>query len=374
MKEERARILEMVKNGKITIDEAETLLDALENINEAKEQKEKQIEKELSPIVQFEQKQSESDTEEQKTYTNSSYSSQSTKDKLLNLFDTAMKKIKDLDLDFHHSVQVTHVFQKNIEEMKQIFIDVPNGNVQLYTWDHEDVRIECDAKVYREEDPGLGKERFLKETDFQTSNHTLIYRSKDKFINVNAKIFVPKHEYENLEMKLFNGSITVEDFQVKDVDLKTANGKIKLEGVEGIKGEVETANGEITVTNGIFKTLEVETLNGKVTVEGSYENLHVQTIGGTINSTVTNENPDTIRLQSATGSIYVRISNELAIRGELKSIVGNVHVELDDIHRKEEKNDIIQKLLKFEKHTATEKRLFLLADSKTGSVFVQPLQ
>lgn len=55
MKEERKRILKMVEDGKLTVDEALTLLEQLEQTNQTMEQKQEDLIKELSAEVKFEE-------------------------------------------------------------------------------------------------------------------------------------------------------------------------------------------------------------------------------------------------------------------------------------------------------------------------------
>src|SRR5690606_28537697 len=103
--------------------------------------------------------------------------------------------------------------ESNFDEIK---IEVPNGNIELVTWDHDDVRVECDAKVYREEDLTKGKEKFLKDIDFYVADGKLIFISKEKFMTVHSKIYVPNKQYKRVKAKSFHGSITGEDLNTSD--------------------------------------------------------------------------------------------------------------------------------------------------------------
>lgn len=55
MKEERKRILKMVEDGKLSVEEALTLLEKLEKAEDTAEQKQEEIIKELSTAVKFEE-------------------------------------------------------------------------------------------------------------------------------------------------------------------------------------------------------------------------------------------------------------------------------------------------------------------------------
>ena len=71
------------------------------------------------------------------------------KDRVFDFFETAMEKVKELDLDFTKSVNISHVFSRKNNDFQKVQIDIPNGSVHLEAWDHTDVRVECDAKIFR---------------------------------------------------------------------------------------------------------------------------------------------------------------------------------------------------------------------------------
>ncbi|MCL6573883.1 MAG: DUF4097 domain-containing protein, partial [Bacillus sp. (in: Bacteria)] len=121
MQEERKRILKLVEEGKLTVDEAINLLDELEKAQQTMEQKREQIVNELSTTVNFDETKKEAPTKEDKY--------QSTKDKIFDFVDSALKKIKDFDFDlnFGQSVGISHIFHQSNVDLKNLDIDVANG-------------------------------------------------------------------------------------------------------------------------------------------------------------------------------------------------------------------------------------------------------
>lgn len=370
MSEERKRILEMVKNGELSVEEAEKLISVLDKIQSEKQQKEQQVANSITADVDF---QSESQDQQENKQQSTKNTTESTKEKILNLVESALNKLKDLDLDFHHSVDVTHNTQQNFSDFTKVMIDIPNGSVELVSWDVPDVRAEFNAKVFRTEDSTVGKEKLLENIDFDVRNGQLIVGCNDKIMKVSAKIYIPERLYEKVHVKLFNGSIKGDGLKADVLELKTANGKLDIVNCEGTKAEVETGNGAISITDTTIKDLEVESINGKINVDGSFVKLDVQSLGGTIFATVKNQDADTVRVESATGSVYLKVPNEIGVLGELKSNIGSVQVQLANVQNKEERNEIIQKMVKFEKQGEGDRKVFIFAESKTGSVFVQPL-
>ena len=93
MKEERKRILKMVEQGTLTVEEALTLIEELDKTSKVNEEKQEQLITELSTFVKSDEKQKHGKSS-QETF-------QSTKEKFFEFVDAAVKKIKEFDLDLN---------------------------------------------------------------------------------------------------------------------------------------------------------------------------------------------------------------------------------------------------------------------------------
>jgi DUF4097 and DUF4098 domain-containing protein YvlB len=365
MIEERKRILKMVEEGQLTADEAFTLLLELEKSQQSLEQKQEELLNELSTVVNFE----ESDKKEE----TNSYKTQSMKDKLFDFVDTALKKIKDFDLDFNfgQGTEISHVFQHGDAIFNQIDVDIANGAVQLIPWDQSDVRIECQAKVYRVSTQEEARANFLKDILFKIEHGTLQFVAQTKWLKVDAILYVPKTEYEKIRVRLFNGPIQSENLNVKTMKAKTANGKITAHGLHGHKLEVETVNGKIKVEKSQLTVIEAETINGGVHLEGDFANVEMQSFNGNVSCELTGALGENIEAKTVTGSIDLSIPDGYSVVGKLKSNIGGFSVELDGIQVVEDKSDMVQKSLSFKPTLTGSQLLKVKADSKTGSIAVK---
>lgn len=363
MHEERKKILTMLKNGEISIDEANALLEELEKVQTEKTRKEDYLMYEVSPV--FEQE----STREKRG--GKSFLATAT-DKLSSLIGTAAKKIKEMDLDFYHSVSFDHVLQTNETDFSKIDINIPFGSTTIHVWDADEVRAECKVKVYRTETLEEGKKKFSKDVSLKKEEDTLSFISREKFMKVDVQFYFPRKYYERISVQLLNGDIEVETFRAEKWKCKTINGKVRLAECHGDEGELETGNGVIILTHNQFTDLEAETLNGKINVDGSFHKLDLKSITGTINATVTNQDVDTIRLESGTSPLYVTIPPDIPVYGEVQSFLGSFYVELDDVHISDVVKETVQKIAKFERGiTGEQQPLFIYAESKTGSIFIK---
>jgi DUF4097 and DUF4098 domain-containing protein YvlB len=363
MNEERKRILKMVEEGKIKADEALALLDELEKAQQTMEQKQEQIVHELSTAVNF---------EEAKKEDNAQGKFQSTKDKIFDFVDSAFKKIKDLDLDlnFGQSIEISHIFHHGDVNLKDMDIDVANGSLRIAAWDQNDVRVECQAKVYRVDTQEQARQNFLKDVMFAVEGQKLRFMTQQKWMKVDAVVYVPKSLYERVRVRMFNGSISGEELNVEDFRVKTANGKINLDRVNGKRAEIETANGHIKLTSSIIDDLEVETINGAIMLDGNFRKMETQTFNGNVSYNLSGSRCELISAKATTGSIDIFVPEGVPVNGELKTNLGGFNVKLEGIQILEEKSEMIQKLLRFQSVNHPDRLLKVFADTKTGSITI----
>ncbi|WP_306792990.1 DUF4097 family beta strand repeat-containing protein [Neobacillus paridis] len=364
MKEERKRILQLVEAGKLTVDEALTLIEELDKAEQTAEQKKEQMVNELSTMVQFEEAKKEDPF--QTKY-------QSTKDKILEFVDSALKKIKefDFDLNFGQSVDLSHIFHHGDVTLNDIDIDVANGSVKIATWDQPDVRIECQAKVYRVENQDEARKNFLRDVIFAVEGQKLKFITQQKWMKVEAVIFVPKAQMNRVRIRLFNGSITGSDLNVDDLRTKTANGKIELDRIQGKRGEMETANGRIHVLASQIDELEAETINGAIKLEGDYKKSEAQSFNGNIHYELRGNRCEWIHAKTTSGAVDLFVPENLPLNGELKTNLGGFNLKLVGVQILEEKSEMIQKLLRFQSVDHPDQMLKIYAETKTGSISLQ---
>jgi DUF4097 and DUF4098 domain-containing protein YvlB len=365
MSEERKRILEMVEKGTISAQEALTLLEALEKKQASQQDQEKQIFNELVTSVHEEKGEENSK--------DSFYSSSKPKDKVMDFVNSALNKIKNFDFDFQwkHSVELSHVFQQADVHLDKIDMDVANGKVEIIPWDQQDVRLECQAKVYRTEDREEARKQFLENTSFVVENAGLFYSTQLKWMKVDTKVYVPKQYYKKISIRQFNGGLKAENISVEEFKSKTANGKVFIQHITSEKAEIETSNGAIQLLDVKADNLDAESINGKIEVEGDIRYSDVQSLNGNIVCKLTGENADTIHSKAVTGNIDIYVPDGHAVVGEAKSNLGGFKVELEGINVVEEKNDIVQKHIRFSKNPEADKKLHIFAETKSGSVLIK---
>jgi DUF4097 and DUF4098 domain-containing protein YvlB len=366
MKEQRARILKMVEEGKLSVEEALTLLEGLEASSKNHEVHIDKAQETLTSHVHVEEKDKKDE---------SYYKFQSAKEKVFEFVDSAFKKLKEIDIDFNFgkAIEMAHIFQQPCTELNDLDIHIANGSVKIIPWDQAEVRVECQGKVYRVETLEEARKTFLEGVVFAVENNRLTLHTQHKWMKVDAKLFIPQAEYQKVRVRLYNGPISAENMKVEDFKIDTANGKITIENLVGNKAEVETANGQILVKNSFLEEFEAETINGAIKYEGDMKKGFLHTFNGNITCAVTGNTSETLSLKATTGNIELNLPEELAVSGELKTNLGGFNVRLEGIKTVEEKTEMVQKYLRFETIIEAEKVVQIQSETKTGSIKLRTL-
>ncbi|PLR78167.1 DUF4097 domain-containing protein [Bacillus sp. V3-13] len=364
MKEQRKRILKLVEEGKLTVEEALTLLEGLDDASKSKEKIQQDSANELSTTVQFQETKKEQSAHQKL---------QSTKDKIFEFVDAAFQKIKDFDLDFNfgHSVDISHIFQHGDPFLKEIDIDIANGSVRVLPGNERDVRIECHARIYRVDNQDEARRSFLNDTLFAIEGGKLRFATQQKWMKLDATVYVPADEYEHVKVRIFNGYIESNGLSAKNCKVKTANGKINLNGASFGKLEAETANGPITIAGSRIGDVEAETINGQIKLEGDFAGVDIQTFNGNVYCSLTGDTAERVIAKGTTGSIELSIPEKLAVSGNLRTNLGGLAVDLEGIEIIEEKNEIAQKTMIFKPVNEAVNAVNLSAETKTGSISVR---
>ena len=372
MNEERKRILEMVEKGQLSTKEALTLLEALDKEEEAPKEKASYKEKEtdlLDDLANIFTGEKTSDYGDK-----SSHTFNNGKDRLIDFFQSALNKVKnfDLDFEFNKSIELSHVFQETeVESLKEIAVDVANGKVEILPWDQNEVRVECQVKVYRTDDLEEARESFLGNTDFYIENGKLRLSTELKWMKVNSKIYVPQSQYDKVSVKVLNGSVKSERMTAASFKVRSGNGKVELKDMTTKKAEVDTTNGAIHLANIYSDSVEAESINGKVYMQGDVKVTDLQSLNGTIVCSLRGDRADTLHAKAVTGGIDLYVPGSLGLKGEAKSNLGSFKIEMEGINIVEEKNEVVQKHVHFSKESESDKKLHIFAHTKTGSVLIK---
>ncbi|MDA1476528.1 DUF4097 family beta strand repeat-containing protein [Bacillus changyiensis] len=363
MMSEKERILKLVETGKLSAKEALILLEKLDADHKQKEQKVTALSENVFDSDQF--------YSEKKQEAKPSIGS-----KLFDWIDTAVKKVKeaDLDLNFGQSFDIKHIFQFKDVDFSTLDIQLANGSVNLIPWSDSDIRIECQAKVYRMDHQDEARQAFLQHIDCGIDGDKFTVRTEKKTMKTNLVIYIPEKEYSKIRFKLFNGPVRGEHLNVKELFAKTTNGVLSFAGLSADKATLETANGQIKLADLECGEIEAETINGLIDLKGTCEMIDLQSFNGNIVATVNHPHCRSAYVKTTTGSIELNVPLNCAVTAELKSNLGSLTNNLLDAEILKEKNETIQKEMYIKANQNHDHQMTVFLESKTGSIHLNHTQ
>ncbi|MED1577310.1 DUF4097 domain-containing protein [Bacillus safensis] len=355
---EKERILKLVVDGVLSAKEAITLLEKLEE----------------GQSVSLEKSTADHTFHEEKAGAESKGNgTENLGAKLFGWLDTAVKKVKDVDLDlnFGQSVDVEHIFQFKDASLSHLDIQLANGSLNVMPWDDRDIRAECHAKIYRAEDGEQARQQFLNQLDCGLEGDKFFIRTEKKTMKVNVTLYVPRIQYDKIKVKLFNGPIRGEKLKTKELAAKTTNGVVSFASLQAEKVGIETANGQIKLADHECGMIEVETINGLIDLRGKSESIDAQSFNGNIAVQLSDEKCRSIYAKTTTGSVDVQIPRACAVTAELKSNLGSISHDLLDAEMIKEKNETLQKEKMIKANQQAAHSISIFAETKTGSIQVK---
>ncbi|WHY71515.1 DUF4097 family beta strand repeat-containing protein [Fictibacillus enclensis] len=347
--EERKMILNMLNEGKISVEEAEKLLLAVNH-------------KKTFALP--------SGTLGKKNKDHKKVPSQGFKvGKFLN---RVVKRIKtaDFDLNFGPHEDVHYIFEDRHVMFEDIDIEIYNGSITLVPWERNDVQIECEAEVYKIPEGTAAKTKFRNETFYDCDATRLRFYARNKHQKVNAVVSIPKKQYHEIKCVTFNGGIKTSDCQSRHLELKSTIGSLFVNRCGGDKLKAEASNGSITLKESNWKELVAETMNGPVRLNGKSEQIRIETINGSIYYRLDTPASGYASLKTVTGKIEAELPESLEVEASLKTYVGGLVSDFDGMEVLEQKKEVTKKFLRFIANKGSEPAYRMEAEAKTGSIAV----
>ncbi len=381
MQEDRKRVLDLVQNGTISAQEALVLLEALENgetrsklsMNSETQQSESKTHTTQTNSETHKKKATSSQAEEFMEDMKRDFTQFS--DRFVQFMQTAVGKMKtfDFDMPFGEPIEFHHTILKENVDFNEISADFANGSLEIYPSQENQVRAECHVKAYKSASEEEAKKEFLEKFVFFVDHRRLRIISDFKTTSVNVVLYVPKHLYHLISVRLFNGAFVGKHLEVDQFKVKTANGKIELKDIHVEDAEVHTANGAIQVKEAYGNKIDAETINGKIYIDGHLKDIEAQSVNGHVIITTKNQKARKIEGHAIAGTVEIYVPSTVSLQGEVASNFGKMDVALSDVTRVSEQEHFLQKNIRFTKDIAgsTTAPLYVKGEAKTGSVLVR---
>lgn len=352
----RQLILEQVKEGKLTIDEA---LDKLERL-EALDQQQSTTASNHKYVDEPEQ------YDRVDHYTVDSLTS-----KVMSAFDGLVNRIKESDLSLNQTSgpNVTYVKQFPFSG-ETIHLDLFNANAVVEPSDLEECELTVTGRPLRQVNEEQALEQLQASLQHSVSANTLSIRLKDKRVRATIHLKVPRRHYEAFVLQTLNGEITLSSLDATSVQLMTANGRIHVRDLYSEDLKASTANGSIEVEESEVKMLKAKTANGQIIANGIFERSELKTANGNVRCELKTAHDAKIQASSLAGSIALMLPHGAEVYGELETNFGGLNCNLDEMEVIRDQKDVVNRKLHFVSGRDRTPKIEVEADTKTGTISV----
>lgn len=317
----------MMKDGKISEEEAMKLLDAIG---------EKEFSEKESTERQFDGYSFDENTDE--SYKNLE---ESFFDKLSNSIDKMVRKTSEAigSIDFDDiSVNIGSAFSKfnaradrtlvvdldDLDEEPMINIKNKNGKINVFQWDNEFMEVR--ARIQYDDKMISANNEFIKVE--KRDNTVFVAPDFDENLNhpfnIILNVAVPRAHYGQIDIVTTNGSIEANYLDAKKILVKTTNGKIISNNLRGETTELNSSNATIEVISNEGEQLNVNTSNGKIVLNGVYvKNANIRTSNGRIQVADISSLTKNIDFYTSNGNVKIDVNN----------FHGPIKVDLENVNR-----------------------------------------
>ncbi|MCD2254638.1 DUF4097 family beta strand repeat-containing protein [Listeria marthii] len=416
MENERKRILELVKQGIISTEEALTLLEniskkegktaAKENIRRSAAPKEEKFEEQEEPAYDYSKgwnnegnpytapksrkRRPESNPENHERYEDESENTSKDREesmrnmvndlsqageKIGSFLNNAFKQVKDMPFPFLTSTKIERDFVYHDTTLSILEFEIANGNIEFKPSDSNDIKVHAMIKLFKEYPEDEALKVFFDKTTLRVDEETLRFESTSKQIVTNLTVYLPRREYDYVSVKMLNGNFHLDELSGRDLFVKTTNGNISLGTLNATLAEIESINGNVRIQNGEIRDVALKTFNGNVAAKGNYYSTNLQTKNGNVNYQLTGNEATFLKAKTGAGNIEVIVPAAIGVDGRFHTNLGKLLLDLKDAEILESKTESVSKSIIFTKlPDAADSSLKIEAEATTGSVKIRDVK
>lgn len=333
MSEEKKLILKMLKENKISEDEALKLLDAIG---------------------------SNKNTEKNKKEDNTEFSTGNFVSKIINgvekAINIASKKIENMDFELinfssqNFNAKTVKNYSYDIENDINLFIKNKNGTVEIINSYSDNLEIKAnisyDSNILDEKyefieskiennDYYFGLRNESSQSNYSVNFQVYIpedYTNSINVINSNAGIKINEINTKNINLKTSNAKIYLQEINADEIIATTSNATISLEEIESDTIAVTTSNARINICECSADKLVATTSNARITLDDiSIADLITKTSNGSIQ--INDLDCATIDAKSSNGSISISDFSDNIIKIKAKTSNGSIRIEDINLER-----------------------------------------
>jgi DUF4097 and DUF4098 domain-containing protein YvlB len=229
-------------------------------------------------------------------------------DKLSDLFK-GLSKTVDENVDFSNGWPKVKTIEKTVEfdltdPFDSVNLDVKSGKVTAKPGDNAHIKV-----TYKIYGAVSDVEQYMAENTKISTEDGVLEISAGGRIAAYVELYLPSRSYADLTLKLLNG-------------------KILLDGVEASSLTASSKNGELSITGAKTDKLVLDLINGDIKFDGSFVDGQVLLTNGGIRLTQRDNRAKNLTAKSINGEVKLSVPESLALTGRVKTVFGNYKTRL----------------------------------------------
>jgi DUF4097 and DUF4098 domain-containing protein YvlB len=302
MSEEKKIVLDMLNQGKISVQEAQSLLEALAKSDPPRRP-------DFPPVPPHPEPAS----------------------LVGDIVETIRSGLSNINFSFGDANRI--VFEERHSgrftgEKVDLDLEARNGSIRVENWDQDDFRLEIVKRIKattREQAEEMVSGYRFAEFDgnnLRAGDHEC--KSISNRVSVSVRLWLPRSHVYHGRAASKNGSVEVNGIDVSGFDVSTMNGSIKLSKVNGDQITAGTVNGSLRLEGGLGR-VEGKTTNGSITLVNMAEesDSRLETVNGRIKVQLPVRHDIGISVDARTTSGGVRLEHPvLDTRFEERRVTG----------------------------------------------------
>lgn len=246
------------------------------------------------------------------------------------IFQGVSKAVDD-NIDFSNGFpkvkSTSYPVENDVEgDFDKVNIDIKGGKVTVLPGDNAHVKAEY--KVYGAVDEGNIEAYVAEKTKIEVVDDTLEIVVNGR-IAADLTLYLPAKNYDNIELNTVHAEVKVEKIEANALNINQVNGTAEVSEVTSHAVEVSNKNGEIKLLDGTVDEIKLNGVNGNIRITTAFESADVTLVNGNILVTETIGKARKLNVKNVNGDIKVAVPETLGLVGHVRTIFGGYKTRLN---------------------------------------------
>lgn len=281
-----------------------------------------------------------------------------------NTFEKAFDSVKNANIDSMFSQGAKNRLIETVDQpFSNVSIDITNGDIKIVPTDRVTTAKFEVTPFYRKLDK---KKNYFQDIICEVKNDELMIVSDIRGAKVNVELQLNPSLVKRLIVSGSNGEVSIRDKEFKDLTIDILNGDITLDDTLSNHGFIRTSKGNIKVNEGSYGNLELVSMVGTVNTEDFNAKDVTVSANGAVNLAL-KSSMESATINTNVGSVNVSVPQGRELEGRLSTVVGQINYppEVDARYMKHQDFGLKEVMLV---NDTDESGLFLEVSTKFGSV------